>query len=230
MAILSSSIWASAAGFARRRAAAIAGLLALLCLAGCLLVDTLVQQPRTFAFSHRLHAEISELECADCHPRWEDDEDPGMPRLAQCALCHSQLDAEKPPELQVETLFYGAAGAMRRQALRPIAAFMHGRDQRQVRLLDVACGTGRFLRAVRLAYPAMKLSGLDLSKPYLDEAQRHLKGLRPVDWIAANAEGIPLADASQDIVTTVLLFHELPPEVRNFSGALIEGRSARLSD
>ncbi|HWV81058.1 MAG TPA: class I SAM-dependent methyltransferase [Hyphomicrobiaceae bacterium] len=117
-------------------------------------------------------------------------------------------------DLQVETLFYGAAGAMRRQALRPISAFMHGRDQRQMRLLDLACGTGRFLRAARLAYPAMKLSGLDLSTPYLDEARRHLKGLRSVDWIAANAEAIPLADASQDIVTTVFLFHELPPEVR----------------
>jgi ubiquinone/menaquinone biosynthesis C-methylase UbiE len=117
-------------------------------------------------------------------------------------------------DLQVETLFYGAAGAMRRQGLRPIAAFMHGRDQREVRFLDVACGTGRFLRAVRLAYPAMKICGLDLSQPYLDEARRHLKGLRPVEWIAANAEAIPLPDVSQDIVTTVFLFHELPPEVR----------------
>jgi len=123
-------------------------------------------------------------------------------------------DSAKLYDLQVETLFYGAAGAMRRQALRPIAAFMHGRDQRQVRLLDVACGTGRFLRAVRLAYPAMKLSGLDLSRPYLEEARRHLKDLRPVEWLAANAETIPLDDASQDIVTTVFLFHELPPEVR----------------
>ncbi|MFN3746937.1 MAG: class I SAM-dependent methyltransferase [Hyphomicrobiaceae bacterium] len=117
-------------------------------------------------------------------------------------------------DLQVETLFYGAAGAMRRQGLRPIATHLRGRDQRQVRLLDVACGTGRFLRAVRLAYPAMRLIGLDLSRPYLDEARRHLKGLRAVEWIAANAEAIPLADASQDIVTAVFLFHELPPEVR----------------
>lgn len=117
-------------------------------------------------------------------------------------------------DLQVETLFYGAAGAMRRQGLRPIAEYMHGCDQRGIHLLDVACGTGRFLRAVRLAYPAMKLTGLDLSQAYLDEAQRHIKGLRPAELIAANAEAIPLPDASQDIVTTVFLFHELPPEVR----------------
>lgn len=117
-------------------------------------------------------------------------------------------------DLQVETLFYGAAGAMRRQGLRPIAEYMHGRDQRGIHLLDVGCGTGRFLRAARLAYPAMKIAGLDLSHAYLNEARRHVRGLRPVELIAANAEAIPLPDSSQDIVTSVFLFHELPPEVR----------------
>lgn len=117
-------------------------------------------------------------------------------------------------DVQVETLFYGAAGAMRRAALKPIAAFMRGKDQRNVALLDVACGTARFLREVRLAYPAMRVTGLDLSQAYLDEAERHLEGLRPVELVGANAEAIPLADASQDIVTAVFLYHELPGEVR----------------
>lgn len=117
-------------------------------------------------------------------------------------------------DVQVETLFYGAAAAMRRAALRPIARHLAGRDQRRAALLDVACGTGRLLRDIRLAFPALKLSGLDLSRPYLAEAERHLAGLRPVTWIAANAEAIPLADESQDIVTSVFLFHELPGEVR----------------
>lgn len=123
-------------------------------------------------------------------------------------------DSARLYDVQVETLFYGAAGAMRRAGLRPIAAFLRGRDQRAVRLLDVACGTGRFLRDVRLAYPAMRLAGLDLSDAYLEEARRHLKGLRPAELIAANAEAIPLPAASEDIVTAVFLFHELPGEVR----------------
>lgn len=117
-------------------------------------------------------------------------------------------------DVQVETLFMGAAGPMRRAALTPIADFMRGRDQRQVTLLDVACGTGRFLRQVRLAYPAMTLKGLDLSRAYLDEAARHLKGLRTAEMIEAPAERMPLADASVDIVTSIFLFHELPPDVR----------------
>lgn len=117
-------------------------------------------------------------------------------------------------DVQVETLFLGGAAPMRREALRPIADVMRGRDQRQISLLDVACGTGRLLRDIRLAWPAMRLTGLDLSQPYLDEARRHLGDLRSVDWLRANAEAIPLPDASQDIVTSVFLFHELPPEVR----------------
>lgn len=117
-------------------------------------------------------------------------------------------------DVQVETLFYGAAGAMRRAGLRPIAAFMRGKDQRATGLLDVACGTGRFLREVRLAYPALRAKGLDLSQAYLEEARRHLEGLRPVAFMAANAESMPLAGASQDIVTAIFLYHELPGEVR----------------
>jgi ubiquinone/menaquinone biosynthesis C-methylase UbiE len=117
-------------------------------------------------------------------------------------------------DIQVETLFMGAAGPMRRTTLRPIAEFMRGRDQRYVALLDVACGTGRFLRQVRLAYPALPLQGLDLSRTYLDEARRHLGRLRSAELIEAAAEKMPLADASADIVTAIFLYHELPPEVR----------------
>jgi ubiquinone/menaquinone biosynthesis C-methylase UbiE len=117
-------------------------------------------------------------------------------------------------DVQVETLFMGAAGPMRRMALRPIAEFIRGRDQRYVTLLDAACGTGRFLRQVRLAYPAMQLEGLDLSRTYLDEAARHVGGLRAPKLVEAAAERMPLPDASVDIVTSIFLYHELPPEVR----------------
>jgi ubiquinone/menaquinone biosynthesis C-methylase UbiE len=123
-------------------------------------------------------------------------------------------DSAQLYDVQVETLFYGAAGAMRRAALKPIAEFMRGRDQRETELLDVACGTGRFLRYVRLAYPALRAKGIDLSQSYLDEARRHIGDLRPIEFIKGNAEKIPLADESVDIVTSIFLYHELPGEVR----------------
>lgn len=117
-------------------------------------------------------------------------------------------------DVQVETLFYGAAAAMRRAGLRAIARYMKGRDQRRTALLDVACGTGRLLREIRLAFPALRLHGIDLSAPYLEEAGRHMGRLRPADLQVANAEALPFPDESLDIVTCVFLFHELPPDVR----------------
>ena len=101
---------------------------------------------------------------------------------------------------------------------------MRGRDQRRVSLLDVGCGTGRFLRDARITWPAMQLTGLDLSASYIDEARSHLGNLRSVRWLVANAEAIPLPDASQDIVATIFLFHELPPDVRR----RVAGEMARV--
>lgn len=123
-------------------------------------------------------------------------------------------DSARLYDVQVETLFYGSASAMRRAAIGPLAEFMRGRDQRKTHLLDVGCGTGRFLREIRRAYPAINASGLDLSEPYLAEARRHTRDLRRIDFVSGNAEQVPLADASQHIVTATFLFHELPPDVR----------------
>jgi ubiquinone/menaquinone biosynthesis C-methylase UbiE len=117
-------------------------------------------------------------------------------------------------DVQVETLFMGSAGPMRRRALGAVADAVHGRDQRQLKLLDVACGTGRFLRQVRLAFPRLQLTGLDLSQAYLDEGRSQFADLKQATWLAANAETIPLLDASLDIVTCIFLFHELPPDIR----------------
>lgn len=118
-------------------------------------------------------------------------------------------------DFQVETVFAGTADAMRRQALVPIAHALKGKDQRQVALLDVACGTGRFLKDVKLNYPRLEVSALDLSQSYLNEARRALSGYRAVDFVHANAESIPFDDESFDIVSCIYLFHELPTQVRH---------------
>jgi ubiquinone/menaquinone biosynthesis C-methylase UbiE len=130
-------------------------------------------------------------------------------------------ESAKVYDIQVETLFMGAAGAMRRQAIPAISAYLRGRDQRQLRLIDVACGSGRFLAQLKQAFPAMPMTGVDLSRAYLDEAERFLKDRRGVTFQQANAEALPFADASADIATCVYLFHELPNEVRRRAAAEI---------
>jgi hypothetical protein len=49
-----------------------------------------------------------------------------------------------------------------------------------------------------------------------------------INLIVANGEAIPLDDESQDAMTSIFMFHELPPEVRRIvfreSGARVEAR------
>jgi SAM-dependent methyltransferase len=52
-------------------------------------------------------------------------------------------------------LFNGAANATRRQALPPLWEVFAGRDQRRWSLLDVGCGTGRFLDFVKQTWPRL---------------------------------------------------------------------------
>ena len=140
---------------------------------------------------------------------------------------HYQTDgwmSEKSAKLydtQVEVLFTGTAGAMRRQALVPLAEVLRGRDQRKVSLLEVACGTGGFLADVAANFPRLNVTAFDLSPAYVAEAKARLGARRGLNIIEANAEAMPVADASQDIVSCIYLFHELPPKVRKAVAAEI---------
>src|SRR5262249_2436898 len=117
-------------------------------------------------------------------------------------------------DIQVEVLFNGSANAIRRQALVPLHEVFAGRDQRQLKLLDVGCGTGRLIDFIKQAWPRLPVVGLDLSDAYVAEARRHLKRWGWLTLLVGKAEAIPVADATQDAVTSVFLFHELPPKVR----------------
>ncbi len=123
-------------------------------------------------------------------------------------------DSARRYDTQVEVLFRGMANATRRQALVPLAERFAGRDQRRLRLLDVGCGTGRFLDFAKQVWPRLPAIGLDLSEPYVREARRHLARWSHVDFLVANGEQIPAPDESCDAATAVFVFHELPPGVR----------------
>lgn len=115
---------------------------------------------------------------------------------------------------QVEVLFTGAAGAMRRAALADVAKALAGRDQRDVSLLDLACGTGAFLAETLRNYPRLKATGIDLSPNYCAHASEAVADWPQAEIVQGQAESLPLDDDSQDIVVCIYLFHELPPRVR----------------
>lgn len=126
-------------------------------------------------------------------------------------------DSARRYDAQVEALFSGAAGAMRRRALSLLARRWRGRDQRSLRAVDLACGSGAFLRDLASAFPRAALAGVDLSQAYLGEARaRSGRGVAQ-----ANVERLPFADDSLDAATCVYLFHELPPRVRPLVAAEI---------
>lgn len=122
-------------------------------------------------------------------------------------------------DLQVEILFNGAADAMRRRILAPLKqglqAFSHLPPQ-QLKVLDIACGTGRSLRMIRGALPKAALFGTDLSPAYLRKANQLLSeipGELP-QLLQANAEKLPYLDNHFQGLTSVFLFHELPASAR----------------
>jgi ubiquinone/menaquinone biosynthesis C-methylase UbiE len=64
------------------------------------------------------------------------------------------------------------------------------------------------------AWPGLKLTGLDLSAPYLAEARRLIGRTARVKLMEGAAERLPFEDASLDLVVSSYLLHELPADVR----------------
>lgn len=122
-------------------------------------------------------------------------------------------------DLQVEILFNGSADAMRRRILKPLKQGLQAFSElpaSQLRVLDVACGTGRTLKMIRSALPKTRLFGTDLSPAYLRKANELLSeipGELP-QLLQGNAENLPYTDNYFHGITSVFLFHELPPNAR----------------
>jgi ubiquinone/menaquinone biosynthesis C-methylase UbiE len=117
-------------------------------------------------------------------------------------------------DVGVELLFAGTADIMRRQVIPPITRAIAAGLSADSRLLDLACGTGRTLAQISVAHPYLRLTALDLSPYYLQEAREALADLPDVSFVAENAESIPFRDELFGIVTCVYLFHELPRPAR----------------
>ncbi|HBB32266.1 MAG TPA: SAM-dependent methyltransferase [Cyanobacteria bacterium UBA9273] len=122
-------------------------------------------------------------------------------------------------DLQVEILFNGAADPMRRRILFPLKEGLKAFDSvspKQIRVLDVACGTGRTLRMIRGTLPQAALFGIDLSPAYLRKANQLLSDIpgELPQLLQAKAEELPYRDNYFHGISCVFLFHELPPSVR----------------
>jgi ubiquinone/menaquinone biosynthesis C-methylase UbiE len=145
-------------------------------------------------------------------------------------------------ETSTETLFLGRQDSMQRTSLPPIVELAKSVQSsgETLRVLEVACGTGRFMTFVRDNLPLdAAYTAVDLSPFYLEKARdndnywRKSRGrqeeegqqsnsspqntrtkIAPATLVQAQAEELPFEDGSFDAVVCVYLFHELPREVR----------------
>ncbi|MGK7957641.1 MAG: class I SAM-dependent methyltransferase [Crocosphaera sp.] len=122
-------------------------------------------------------------------------------------------------DLQVDLLFNGVADSMRRRILAPLKAGLSNFSSLapyQIKILDVACGTGRTLKYIRATFPKASLFGVDLSPAYLRKANQLLsENPQEVPQLShANAENLPHPDNFFHGLSCVFLFHELPGVAR----------------
>lgn len=75
-------------------------------------------------------------------------------------------------------------------------------------VLDLGCGTGRFIPFLQELFPSAKIIGIDPSKEMLAEAKNALVD-SSVGLIEGAAEDIPVKDGSVDLVFMVMVYHTL---------------------
>ena len=71
-------------------------------------------------------------------------------------------------------------------------------------ILDLGCGTGQGAAALAARWPKARVVALDASAAMLREAQQRVDERR-IEWLAAEAEAMPLPDASFDLVFSNLM-------------------------
>lgn len=87
--------------------------------------------------------------------------------------------------------------------------------------VDVGCGTGTFALALAARRSDAQLFGIDGDAEILSLAQAK-PGAGSVEWREGLAQGLPLPEASADIVTISLVLHHLLPDDKR--AALAEAR------
>jgi ubiquinone/menaquinone biosynthesis C-methylase UbiE len=99
-------------------------------------------------------------------------------------------------------------------------------------ILDVACGTGELERRLLSRWPALFLTGIDVSPAMLTEAQRKNSG-RQIVWLDADAASLPLPDSYFDVVVCANSFHYFRNPttcLREFRRVLVPGGRLILVD
>ena len=95
---------------------------------------------------------------------------------------------------------YDQAATLQRRVGHSLLGHLPNRPVR--RLLDLGCGTGYFRNALQQRYPRARYTGIDLSQGMV----KHAAGVDSVaDWLVGDAEDLPLASHSVELVFSNLV-------------------------
>jgi ubiquinone/menaquinone biosynthesis C-methylase UbiE len=131
-----------------------------------------------------------------------------------------------------ELVFYPSIRACQEEILR----WQRARGPQPFRMLDVGCGTGTLLDRIAQDPGAERLMGVDYSPEMVAHASRkfasspHAERMLAVN---ADAERLPFADASLDVITCCNSFHHYPHQtavLRGFRRCLRPGGLLVLID
>jgi len=79
------------------------------------------------------------------------------------------------------------------------------------KILDLGCSVGMSSFALQELYPKAEITGLDLSSYFLAVAEYQARAKNyNIKWVHRCAENTGLADQSFDLISSCLMFHELP--------------------
>lgn len=113
---------------------------------------------------------------------------------------------------QVEILFRGSAATMRRMIIPPLKDALENVEHAKV--VEIGCGPGSSTRWITQSLPKAQITAIDLSWPYLKQAQKNLADSPRINFIQGDGAKLPFKDAEFDAWTSVFMFHELPFEER----------------
>jgi malonyl-CoA O-methyltransferase len=98
---------------------------------------------------------------------------------------------------------YDAAADVQQQAgdeLLQAIKLLVPNDFTPQRIVDVGCGTGFFARDIVECFRPSHYVGVDLAQGMLDVAARNNSDVKVANWQCGDAENLPLADQSVDII------------------------------
>jgi malonyl-CoA O-methyltransferase len=121
-------------------------------------------------------------------------------------------EAEAPPELlakrDIAASFsraapvYDSVAQLQRDVGERLLQRLDGLGQKPTRVLDLGCGTGHFHGELQKRFPQAEYWGLDIAAGMVEYARAHHPDGQ--QWLVGDAEALPLAGASVDLVFSSL--------------------------